>query len=220
MRDVTGFQGEINEKVFYMKLLCIVFFILCYSTVDCQMTKLEEQRDLTKGIYFTFGYHQSDFLNSKYRQSVSDDNISRELGYYVGMTYQYNPFIFDFTYFRSIFSTDELPNNYYGSSTKIWHTGVELSACLNLLPDVKILNPHIGVGYEWSYLRTPPKDSDNRDIKKVSQVGTSSPIWIAGINIQLSRFFALNGRYKATFLSDSDNYQLALGIMFTFDFPK
>ncbi|TVR89926.1 MAG: hypothetical protein EA411_01190 [Saprospirales bacterium] len=203
-----------------MKQLLVALFILCYFTGNCQNTKLEQQRELTKGVYLNFGYHQTDFLNSKYRENLQNDDLSRDLGYHVGLTYQYYPLIFDITFFRSNFSTENLPNQYYGKSTKIWHTGIELAGCLNLLPDVPILNPHIGIGYQWSFLRTPSKDNDKPEIKKVSQVGTSSPIWIVGLNLQFSRSIAINGRYKASLLSDKDNYQLALGILFTLNFSK
>jgi len=197
-----------------MKQLIIAIFIICSSQVYSQITSFEKQRDVTKGTYLSFGYHQTDFLSGRYRTNIQDDILSKKGGYYVGITHQYNPLIFELTYFRSNFSTDILPNQLYGNSTSIGHTGMEVAISLNLLPDIPVLNPFVGFGYQGSYLSTPAEIADNPEIEKESQVGTSSPIWMAGLNLQFGPSIALSLRYKGALFTNRENYQLAVGLLY------
>ena len=198
----------------------VVILVMCYGMANGQISKFEKQRELMKGSYLNFGYHQTDFLSGRYRTNLQGDNLSRGFGYYLGVTYQYNPLIVELTYFRSGFKTDDLPNQLYGNTTNIRHAGIELAVSLNLLPDVPVVNPFLGLGYQASHLSTPPEDEDNPDIEKVSQVGTSSPIWAVGLNLQFGPSFAVSLRYKASLITNRENYQLAAGLLYTLDFLK
>jgi len=201
-----------------MKHLIVAILIMSYGLAHGQISKFEKQREQNKGSYLSFGYHQTEFLNDRYRSNIQDDNLSKKIGFYVGVTYQYNPLIVEFTYFRSNYSSDVLSNQLYGNSTTIRHEGIELALNLNLLPDVKVINPLIGIGYQESFLSTPPDNEDNPNIEKVSQVGTSSPIWTAGLNLQFNSSIALSVSYKASLLTNRENYQLAVGMLYSLDF--
>lgn len=203
-----------------MRQLLLTLFVLCYGMAMGQISKLEKQKGLTKGSYLNFGYHQTDFLNKRYRANSADNNLSKSFGYYVGITHQSNPLIVDVIYFRSNFKSDLLPDQSYGNSTTIRHEGLEIALKLNLLPDIPVLHPFVGLGYQGSYLSTPPDNEDNPDIEKVSQVGTSSPIWIAGFLLQFNSSLALSTQYKASLLTSRANYQLSGGILYTLDFLK
>ena len=203
-----------------MKQLVIAILIMFYGVASAQISSFEKQRGLTKGGYLNFGYHQTDFLNSRYRTNIQDDNLSKSFGYYIGITHQYNPLIVELTYFRSNFTSNILSNQFYGNSTNIRHEGIELTLSLNLLPDIPVLNPFIGFGFQGSYLSTPTNKEDNPNIKKVSQVGTSSPIWTSGLNLQFKSSIAVSLRYKASLLTNRENYQLAVGLLYTLDFLK
>lgn len=67
------------------QILLIVFIVGC-SPAFSQATKFEKQRNATKGAYLSFGYHQTNFLNSRFRSSLQDENIKKGVGYYAGIT--------------------------------------------------------------------------------------------------------------------------------------
>lgn len=190
-------------------------FSFAFSVLtSAQIPALQKQREKTKGRYLSLGYHQSDFLSSAYRTSIRDKVLTRNLGYYAGLSYQYNPLIFDVSYFSSGFKTDNLPDGSYGANTLVRHQGGEVSISINLLPDIPVFHPCVGIGYQLSHLTTPKKSEENKNIEKVSSLDTSSPIWLAGFNLQFSPGWAISVRFKSSLVTNRENYQLAAGFLY------
>jgi len=172
-----------------------------------------------ENVIITYGYHQTDFINSVFKRHMMDGNIQKSWGSSVNLRFAVAyPLMFDLGYFSSQFTVKDLTGWQNADTIKVRHRGGEIAVLLPLLSKTKHFIPYLGAGYQLSQLYVGPpliKDSekDYSDIVEMAK-NTSSPIYKLGImfNFQVMSYSI---EYKHSLFNDKmPFYQLSANLGF------
>ena len=162
--NTLSFEGEVAEEADWAYERTSLSSILFGS---------QDAKDFVNGWLFEAGYTRTNFSDPAYH------NISRSYaeGFNFSMGYASLPFIFRLDAFVEQIET--IPDLY--GETRLVHNGVLISACYTVLPSLESVFPYGGVGQQIII-------SEEYD----RQVATTSPVWIAGVQINLAQFLAFS----------------------------
>jgi len=173
------------------------------------------------GVILTYGYHQTDFLNTTFQSHLKDGNIARAWGNTVNLriTATY-PIMIDLGYFSSQFTVSNIASWKNPDTTKVRHRGGELALSMPLLSKTRFFIPYIGAGYQISQLYTGPPviQETGKDYSSIIEMAknTSSPIYKFGLMINFN-MMSYSVEYKHSFFNDKmPFYQLSANVGFKF----
>ncbi len=172
-------------------------------------------------VILTYGYHQTDFINSTFKGHLKNGNIKRTWGNTVNLriTAAY-PLMFDLGYFSSQFTVEDVAGWQNADTVKVRHRGGELAVLLPLLSKTKYFIPYLGAGYQISqlYVGPPLIEESGKDYSDIVEMAknTSSPIYKLGVmfNFELMSYSI---EYKHSLFNDKmPFYQLSANLGFKF----
>ncbi len=182
--------------------------------------RVKEDFDEDK-VMLTYGYHQTNFLNSTFKTYFENGDIEREWGSIVNLRIAgAYPVMFDLAYFSSQFSVKNVPSWPNSDTTKVRHRGGEIAVLMPLLSATRFFIPYCGAGYQFSQLYAGPpliqeSGVDYSDIIEMAK-DVSSPIYKLGIMFNFN-IMSYSVEYKHTFFNDKNPYyQLSANLGFKF----
>ncbi len=172
-------------------------------------------------IIISYGYHETNFLNTAFQTNVANGNITKKWGNTVNLKITGTfPVLIDLGYFSSQFTVSDLAGWQNSDTTKVRHRGGEAALSLALLSKTKFFVPYVGAGYQYSQLYTGPplievEGEENLEIIEMAK-NTSSPIYKFGIMLNFNASsFSVEYKHSA-FNDDFPFYQLSANIGFKF----
>lgn len=170
-------------------------------------------REYWNGSSLNLGIHQTRFFNNNFESIVANEDLLIRAGAQVGLSLISYPFIFDVTFFHSAYSATEglLPTY---EKPSISHSGGEFAVNLALLPQLKFIQPTIGVGYQAASVGINLSDEEAGR----SGVSLSTPIYKFGLQLKVKKI-GLRAEYKRSYLIGDYNpnrrfYQFGLSVSF------
>lgn len=175
-------------------------------------------RDLIKSFYnrnpltFSYGYHQTNFLNETFAAYSSSAKLIQDYGHCAGVSMTLFPVEIEAKAFQSGFKAQGI--SVFVENAPIKHEGIEAAVKFMPVNLGTVMIPYIGVGYQLSRLHVT---AANTTINKEASYNTSMPVGVAGLKIRISNVEVF-GEYKYAYpISGGDygNYQLSGGIGIT-----
>lgn len=199
----------------------LIIFVLLLSTFDLFSQEIPENkydasikynthRDQLVDVYSKQGgktkvhrlgllYSNTTFHNSTFGQSLQSGSISNTLGANLNYKVQMAKQI--------IGDVDVLFQYLPSEDYKFYQVGIEPSIGLILIPFsyklTKYIQPYATIGYQLSGIRLfSATNPAIYDAEKDKATNTSSPIWKAGLMVNLGNTFYINAQYKQSFLAN------------------
>lgn len=167
-----------------------------------------------KKVLISYAYHQTDFLNTAFKNNLKNGAITKQWGSAVNLrVLAAYPVLIDIGYFASSYRADDLagwPND----STKIRHRGGEIAVSMPV-PISTYFLPYGGLGYQYSqlYVGEPFVKEEGKTYDHIVEMATStsSPIYKIGVmsSFNILSFYA---EYKHSFLGKNPFQQLSVGV--------
>lgn len=180
-----------------MKKSLLILGVVClffgYADVSAQ-TQFQKTKRYNDGFFLNAGIAQSSFLNSQFSQFREQDIINSNVGFSIGFGYVTYPLIFELAYFSSPYEIKGHNWN-YEEDTKVQHRGMEVGVNLALLPNIRQVQPFVGLAYHSSQLGAGLSEDEEQDITETS-VNTSGLLLKTGLIANFTSRFGLRGDYR------------------------
>lgn len=201
-----------------MKFILVLNLFMIGSLCMAQKSLFEAAKKYNSGSFVHIGTSFTGFINKNFNDNFDNKVLKWSPGISIGYTFVKYPMFYDFGFFSSNFSV----NNHdwqYPDKTIISHRGFETSLNMMLLPQIKFLQPYIGIGYNNAAVGVGLY-KDEEDKTEVSSVGLSKFIYKCGFNLSFSRKIKSKFDYQRSNVilnNDKSFYRFSFNLLFLFN---